>query len=129
MFDDLKVTPVEGYQSIITRVDDHDASVIYSGGWYRTVPDGYVHFNRTISRSEGEDAKVAFSFVGSHFAIVGQTSPATIEVYVDGKLFETAEVTATKARQCSYHADLESGKHDIVIKVISGSFTIDVIEY
>ncbi len=129
LFDNLKVTPIDGVQHTITRVDDHDPSVTYTGEWYRTIPDGYVHFNRTISRAESEGAEMSFSFTGSHFAIIGQSGVATIEIYVDGELFETVETEKTQARQCSYSADIENGKHDVKIKVVSGKFTVDAIEY
>ncbi len=129
LFDNLKVSPIDSVQHTITRVDDHDASVTYTGNWYRTVPDGYVHFNRTISRAESEGAEMSFSFTGSHFALIGQTDAATIEVYVDGELFEAAETAKTQARQCSYSADVENGEHDVKIKVINGKFTVDAIEY
>ncbi len=129
LFDNLKVTPIDGASHTITRVDDHDASVTYTGDWYRTVPDGYVHFNRTISRSESEGAEVSFSFTGNHFAIIGQSDAASIEVYVDGELLEATETAKAKARQCSYSADVEDGAHTVKIKVISGNYTIDAIEY
>ena len=129
LFDNLKVTPIDGVPHTITRVDDHDASITYTGDWYRTVPDGYVHFNRTISRAESEGAEMSFTFAGNHFALIGQSDAATIEVYVDGELFETAETAKTQARQCSYSADIENGKHDVKIRVVSGKFTVDAIEY
>ncbi len=129
VFDDLKVMPVDGVQSTITRVDDHDAAVTYTGDWYRKVPDGYVNFNRTISRAESEGAEMSFRFTGSHFAIIGQSNAATIEVYVDGELIETADTPSAKARQCTYSADITEGEHNVTIKVISGKYTIDSIEY
>ena len=129
IFDNLKVSPVDGVRHTITRIDDHDASVTYTGDWYRTVPDGYVHFNRTVSRSESDGAEMTFGFNGDHFAIIGQTGAAAIEVYVDGKLFEKAETSRTQARQCSYSADVPDGGHNVKIKVISGSYTVDAIEY
>lgn len=129
VFDDLKVSAIDGVQSTITRVDDHDAAVGYTGDWYRVVPDAYTNFNRTISRAESEGAQMSFSFTGSHFAIIGASAAATIEVYVDGELLEIAETPQTKARQCSYAADVEQGTHDVVIKTVSVPYTIDAIEY
>ena len=120
IFDNLKVSPVKGYQSTITRVDDHDASITYKGDWYRTVPDQYVHFNRTISRAtvaKGEKAKtMQFSFT-------------KIKVYVDGKLLKTCSSTGSKARQCSAWFNVPGGKHTVKIAVVSGTFTLDAIEY
>lgn len=129
VFDNLVVAPLDNVQSTITRVDDHDSSVEYTGDWYRTVPDGYIHFNRTISRSESENAEMSFSFNGDSFAIIGETKTAVIEVYIDDELIETKEIVATKARQCSYSTELETGEHTVKIKVIDGNYTIDAIEY
>lgn len=129
VFDNLKVTPIDGVQSTVTRLDDHDSAITYTGDWYRTVPDGYVHFNRTISRAQSEGAEMSFSFAGSHFAIIGASDAAAIEVYVDGELLEAAETVKTQARQCSYSADTAEGEHNVTIKVLSGSYTIDAIEF
>ena len=133
IFDNLKVSPVKGYQSTITRVDDHDASITYKGDWYRTVPDQYVHFNRTISRAtvaKGEKAKtMQFSFTGSRFSLIGQSDAYKIKVYVDGKLLKTCSSTGSKARQCSAWFNVPGGKHTVKIAVVSGTFTLDAIEY
>ncbi|MBQ8787585.1 MAG: glycosyl hydrolase family 59 [Oscillospiraceae bacterium] len=134
IFDNLKITPVDGYKATITRVDDHDASIAYTGDWYRTVPDGYVHFNRTISRAEiaeGDTAEksFAFSFTGSRFALIGQSDSYTIEIYLDGELYETKKSLGAYARQCSCFVEVPEGEHNVKIKVISGKFTLDAIEY
>ena len=72
---------------------------------------------------------MSFSFTGSHFAIIGASDAAAIEVYVDGELLESAETVKTQARQCSYSADTAEGEHKVTIKVLSGSCTIDAIEF
>lgn len=133
IFDNMKITPVDGYKPTITRVDDHDPSIIYNGDWYRTVPDSYLNFNRTISRAEISEEDTAeksfeFSFTGDRFAIIGQTDPADIEVYIDGELFETKKNPwGALARQCSYSAEVTEGEHTVKIKVIGGSYTVDAI--
>ena len=135
IFDNMKISPVDGYKPTITRVDDHDPSVTYNGDWYRTVPDSYLNFNRTISRAEiaeGDTGEKSFefSFTGDRFAIIGQTDPADIEVYVDGELLETKKNPwGALARQCSYSAEVPEGEHTVKIKVIGGSYTVDAIEY
>ena len=56
---------IDGYKPVVTRIDDHDAAIKYTGDWYRTVPDGYVHFNRTISRAsvtEEDTSEKSFEF-------------------------------------------------------------------
>ncbi len=134
IFDNMKITPVDGYKSIITRVDDHDASITYTGDWHRKVPDGYIHFNRTISRAEiteGDTSEKSFefSFTGNRFALIGQSDEYTIEVYLDGELFETKDSLGAYARQCSCSVEVPEGEHSVKIKVIRGKFTLDAIEY
>ncbi len=106
---------------------------IMKGDWYRTVPDQYVHFNRTISRAtvaKGEKAKtMQFSFTGSRFSLIGQSDAYKIKVYVDGKLLKTCSSKGTKARQCSAWFKVPEGEHTVKIVVVSGTFTIDAIEY
>lgn len=134
IFDNLKVTPV-GSNNIITRVDDHDPGITYIGEWDRTVPDGYVHFNRTRSKAvvneeSPEEKSLEFSFEGDHFALIGQTGVSEFDVYVDGELFESAaSYWGAEARQCYYTADTSDGAHDVKIVVTSGEFYLDAIEF
>ena len=134
IFDNLKIYPVDGCKPIITRVDDHDPSVIYNGNWDRKVPDDYIHFNRTRSKAEiseedtGEKS-MEFSFEGDHFALIGKIMECGFDVYVDGELLEAVETKGVKARQCFYSADVPEGSHDVKIVVTSGRFAVDVIEY
>lgn len=134
IFANLKISPVEGYKSIITRVDDHDPSVTYNGKWERNVPDAYIHFNRTRSKAvieevSSEEMSMEFSFDGNHFALIGETSVCSFNVYIDGELLEKAKTEETNARQCFYSADVSYGSHDVKVVVESGTFAIDVIEY
>lgn len=135
IFDNLKISPVEGQPSVVTRLDDHEAAITYNGDWYRTVPDSYLNFNRTISRAEikeddTEEKSFEFSFTGSHFAIIGQTAAAEIDVYVDGELFaQKQSIASVQARQCSYSADVPDGEHTVKIVVTGGKYTVDAIEY
>lgn len=134
IFDNLKISPVDGYKSVITRVDDHEPSVAYNGNWDRKVPDDYIHFNRTrskadITEEDTEEKSMEFSFEGGHFALIGKTSECGFDVYVDGELLEAAETKGVKARQCFYCADVPEGSHDVKIVVTSGRFAVDVIEY
>ncbi|MCM1334538.1 MAG: DUF1080 domain-containing protein [Bacteroides sp.] len=132
MFDNLKVSPV-GDDHTITRIDDHDARITYTGDWDRTVPDGYVHFNRTRSKAavneESTDEKsFDFSFVGRRFALIGQTSAAEFDVYVDGELLEAVSVSGARERQCYYTANVDDGSHDVRIVVKGREFAVDAIE-
>lgn len=134
IFDNLKVSPVDGHKSVITRVDDHEPSITYNGNWDRKVPDDYIHFNRTrskadITEEDPSEKSMEFSFEGDHFALVGKTSECGFDVYVDGELLESAGTAGVKARQCFYSADVPNGSHSVKIVVTSGRFAVDVIEY
>ncbi|MBQ8791321.1 MAG: glycosyl hydrolase family 59 [Ruminiclostridium sp.] len=129
IFDNLRIYPIENAQATVTRLDDHDSAISYKGRWTRTVPDSYLNFNRTTSRSEEEDAEMEFNFIGNHFAIIGKTENAVIEVFIDGNFFETIKIEPTDVRQCSYSADISYDNHSVLIKVKSGNYTVDAIEY
>lgn len=135
IFDDLKISPVDGYKSTVTRVDDHDSAIKYTGDWYRTVPDGYVHFNRTISRAavtedDSSEKSLEFDFTGTGFAIIGRSDTYEIEIYLDGELYETKNSAfGADARQCSCTVEVPEGEHNVKIKLISGELTVDAIEY
>lgn len=134
LFCHLKISPI-GSRPVVRRMDDHDPSITYTGNWKRTVPDGYLHFNRTrskavVNRETPEEKSFAFSFQGSRFALIGQTETAQLDVCVDGELLEAAvSIPRAEARQCHYTADIADGKHSITVKVTGGSYALDAIEY
>lgn len=134
IFDDLKISPLDGFKPTITRVDDHDPSVVYNGEWDRTVPDDYIHFNRTrskadITEEDTAEKSMGFSFNGDHFALIGKTPACGFDVYLDGELLRSAETEGVKARQCFFSADVPQGSHSVKVIVTSGRFAVDVIEY
>lgn len=112
-------------------MDDHDARVAYTGDWDRTVPDGYVHFNRTRSKGTANGSDTAFEteFEGDRIALIGETDAAKFDVYIDGELLESAEAQRCAARQCWYSVDVSEGKHTIKVVVTEGTLSVDVIEY
>ncbi len=134
LFCHLKISPV-GSRPVVRRMDDHDSRITYTGGWERTVPDGYLHFNRTrskaaVNRETPEEKSFTFSFRGSRFALIGQTEPAQLDVSVDGELLEAAvRIPRAEARQCHYTADIADGEHNVTVKVTGGSYALDAIEY
>lgn len=69
-----------------------------------------------------------FSFTGSRFSLIGQSDAYKIKVYVDGKLLKTCSSTGSKARQCAL-GSMFRGQHTVKIAVVSGTFTLDAIEY
>lgn len=130
IFDNLMIGG-EGDHHTIARIDDHDARITYTGDWDRTVPDGYVHFNRTRSKgtASGSDTMFEMEFEGSRIALVGETGAAKFDVFIDGELLENAETSGAQARQCWYSADVSDGAHTLKVVVTEGTLSVDVIEY
>lgn len=135
-FDDLLVEAVEGYDTFITRIDDLDAEMSYSAGsnveseegWYHNTMSSYKNYNRTCSDGHEGDT-VEFTFSGSAFAVIGQTSSAVITVEIDGEAIDEEIECTGGARQAAYYKNgLEKGEHSVKITVISGTLQIDAVE-
>ncbi|MCH5192933.1 MAG: glycosyl hydrolase family 59 [Oscillospiraceae bacterium] len=134
VFDSLKVTP-EGKNNTVTRIDDHDSRIKYTGDWERITPDSYIHFDRTrskavINKETPAEKSFVFSFEGDHFALIGETSVSEFDVCVDGVISEHYKVTqSSSARQCYYTADVPYGAHNIKIAVTGGELYLDAVEF
>ncbi|MBM7654332.1 OmpL47-type beta-barrel domain-containing protein [Neobacillus cucumis] len=128
-FDNLKVVPIEGYSSYVSRLDDLDSSVHYQGTWSHNASTGYGNFNRTNSVSSAGSI-MNYSFTGTGINLVGNTGAAKINVSIDGKEVEkNYSISATGDRATSYFVEgLDYGKHTIQVQTVSGSYTIDAIE-
>lgn len=133
MFDNLSVSPLSDTYAI-TRVDDHDSSISYSGSWKNVVPVGYTEFNRTtyiadFSEESNKLPQLSFTFTGTEFALIGPTGKCTVEITIDGAT-TTEEITNASSRQCFYKiTGLSSESHTVSITVKEGKFTLDAIEY
>lgn len=129
-FRSLKISPVSGFKPYVTRLDDHDAAITYTGGWDRKIAQSCIHFNRTLSAAaaDGSEKCFSFGFTGNHFAVIGETEEAQLEVYCDGSLLEKVRTPKAEARQCSYSADVSEGTHTVKIKIVGGTYTVDAVE-
>lgn len=128
IFRKFKTARIKGFAPVVKRLDDHDPAILYGGKWDRKIAQGYIHFNRTLSKSVSESF-FYFEFAGSGFAVIGETEEADIAVYDDGVLVESARVKKAAPRQCGYSVKLSNGKHKIKLAVQSGSLTVDAVEY
>ncbi|MEH7306775.1 family 16 glycoside hydrolase [Neobacillus drentensis] len=128
-FDNLKVVPIEGYSTYVSRVDDLDSRVQYQGAWSHNASTGYGNFNRTNSVSSSGSV-LTYSFTGTGVNLVGNTGASKISVMLDGQEVDTNySVSAASDRATSYSVKgLEYGKHTIQVRTVSGSYTIDAIE-
>lgn len=130
-FDNLKAEPI-GESYYVTRIDDHDKSIAYSGEWDREVPKGYTEYNRTLSVAnikEGDaPATLKFKCTGTQITLIGPSFKASFEMIVDGE-----KITVTDAggnSRCSFYISekLENKEHEVEITVTSGKFALDAVE-
>ncbi len=137
-YDNLAVTPVEGYASTITRVDNFDEGMKYSEGsnadtgegWYHNTMCSFKNYHRTVSTGY-EGASLEFEFTGSAFALIGLAKKAELTIEIDGETVETAySVNSNQNRRALYAGyGLEEGAHSVKITVNSGSVDVDAVEY
>ncbi len=136
-FDDLNVETVDGYAPYITRADNFDDMITYSAGsntddgsgWYHNTMSSYKNYNRTTSDGHAGDT-MEFTFSGSAFAILGQTSSAVINVEIDGETIGESNTCKGGARQAAYYKyGLENGEHNVKITVVDGTLQVDAVEY
>ncbi len=133
-FDDLAVIPAD-MTSYITRVDDLDEKITYSGDWQHSAMDPFTCHNRTASTAvafPSDPQSFTFSFEGDSLALIGKaTDDASISVDIDGTLTADKEpVGAVHDKSAFWHRySLGYGEHDVTVTVNSGKITLDALEY
>ena len=128
-FDNTKIEAI-GDTPYITRYDDTDDNLTYSGTVTHTTMGSFKSYNRTITEIEaGAEANIAFT--GNGFAIIGAVGDGCkIKVEIDGSVAEE-EYTVPKAsnRECSYYKyGLSDENHTVKITVLEGKYAIDAVE-
>lgn len=131
-FDNFAAEPLDKNRTdtYITRFDNTDSCVSYSGDWSHNTMSSYTAYKRTISTGS-ENASVRIDFEGTGFAVTGANSEeAVISVEIDGASTDDNITTALAgSREISYyHHGLKTGKHTAQITVVSGTFSIDGVE-
>ncbi|HHT88445.1 MAG TPA: glycosyl hydrolase family 59 [Clostridiales bacterium] len=131
VFDNLKAEPATGKSYAVTRIDDHENVLNYSGDWEREVPKSYTEFNRTTStahiKEDSGDFTLSFNFTGTELALIG-FSGTDFDITIDGAS-EKVEGANGRTRQCFYKkTGLSDGLHTVEIRVIAGKFVLDAIE-
>lgn len=129
-YDNIKVEPIEGAITNSVRVDNMDDGVSYEGSWEHETMSSFRNYNRTVSSTNVEGAKLSFEFYGQGFACIGVCEDAVINVMVDGKSVKTDyKIPTNTSRSASYYLyGLEEGQHAVIITVKSGNFSVDAIE-
>ncbi|WP_423463848.1 hypothetical protein ACO229_03980 [Promicromonospora sp. MS192] len=126
-YDNLAVTPVQGYAWASEKIDDADPRLTYPDGFTFTQA-GYAHFNRTQHvLSAGRSVTVPFR--GTGLNLFGATAAATLEVRVDGGPPRTVQVGPAGTRETSYWLrDLGNHPHTVTVRVVSGTYTLDGVD-
>lgn len=128
-FDNLKVEPI-GEETYITRFDNTDPCVDYSGSWEHETISSFKNYKRSVSTGS-EGAAVTFAFNGTGFGVTGASKPdAVIKIEIDGNVEEEGFAISKGGFRQSYYSkyDLEKGEHTAVITVISGTAAVDSFE-
>jgi hypothetical protein len=129
-FDNFSADPIADTAAYITRFDNTDSCVSYSGDWEHNTMSSFKNYKRTVSTGS-EGAAVTVEFSGTAFALTGENyDKSVISVKIDGETAdENVSVSGVGSREIGYYRDgLENGSHTAEITVVSGSFSLDGIE-
>lgn len=129
-FDNLEINAIENTQTNITRYDDTDTCVNYTGKWEHNTMSSFKNYKRTISTGS-ENAAVTIDFEGTGIGITGENKESgEIAVKLDGMvIIEKLMIKKTGPREiCVYQFGLEDKSHTIEITILSGKFAIDGVE-
>ena len=108
----------------ITRCDNTDLCVNYSGDWTHDTMSGYKNYHRTISHGKA-GCSFTVNFDGTGIAFTGETEKAVLSVEIDGRT-ETKKVTQTGTREIScFIGRLEKSPHTVKVTVVDGEYSID----
>lgn len=133
-FDDLSVEAVGDSEVFVTRYDNTDPAVTYSGEWEHNTMSSFRDYKRTSSRGS-EGASVSFTFTGTGFMTTGSfasrdsrsTKKAALEI--DGVSLGTIELgKGSPGAALVSRFGLDSGEHTVTLTAEEGSFVIDAIE-
>lgn len=104
-------------------LDSNEVSLY--GNW--TIESCYSTFGHVYNGTKGDILK--FEFEGNRFGILSNDSLNNLEVYIDGNLISSIELTNSKNFTCKYISSLlSSGTHKVEIKCID-NVSIDSIVY
>ena len=129
-FDNVRAEPVEGAEAYVTRLDDTDEGITYTGDWTHSTMDSFKNYKRTIS-SGNSGASVSIEFDGTGIVLVGaESGNAVIDTEIDGAAKDSGyRVPKTSNRQAFYTVyGLERRHHTLNVTVKEGSLLLDAAE-
>lgn len=131
-FDNVKVLPISGGITHITRIDDLNSALKFSGSKSRLQSQSYLYHGRTVSQLKKKSSAVSVTFEGTGISFLGNnTAGPKIKISVDGEVVNKSySVKDTEMRAAFYQlTELESGKHTIKLELINNEpLDIDAVE-
>ncbi|MBE5938116.1 MAG: GH59 galactosidase [Lachnospiraceae bacterium] len=135
-YDNLLVTKLEGGDTLDTIpyggniIDNSDENVDYEGNWTITSARGSSDdWYRTTSKSSTVGASFTFDVNTDAFALIGENTSGSVEVYDNGELVEADGIINQSNKHGSFLVidGLGKGDHNIKVVLKSGSITLDAI--
>lgn len=131
-FDNVKVLPVSGGITHITRIDDLDSVLKFSGSISRLQSQSYLYYGRTVSQLKKKSSAVSVTFEGTGISFLGNNvAGPKIKISVDGEVVNKSySVKDTEMRTAFYQlTGLENGKHTVKLELMNGEpLDIDAVE-
>lgn len=129
-FDNVKVEPIKGADTYISRLDDTDDGITYEGDWSHSLMDSFKNYKRTASTG-GVGASFTVKFDGTGILLTGvEDGEAVIGTSLDGNMMDSdLTVPKTSNRQAFYALfGLENGHHTLKVTVKKDSVMLDAAE-
>ena len=128
-FANLKIEACDNTDYFVTRLDDTDGRIEYSGKWEHDFNTSFCRYKRTLSTGT-KGGSFEFLFEGTGFAVSGfGDEESAVTVYIDDKEHNTFDSLVCSERQSPvYVFGLENKLHKVRVEVVAGSFSIDSIE-
>lgn len=131
-FDNIKVLPISGGTTHITRMDDLDSTLKFTGTVSRLQSQSYVNYARTVSQLQKKSATVSVTFNGTGISFLGNNiAGPKVKITLDGEVINKSyAVKATEVRAAFYQLQgLENGKHTIKLELLNNKeLDIDAVE-
>lgn len=131
-FDNIKVTPIEGGIENITRVDDMDSAIQFTGSVDRLQSQSYINYGRTVATLKKTAAAMSYTFKGTGVSFIGaNTVGPKVRIILDGAVKSSSyAVKETGDRTAFYQINnLTYGTHTIKLQMInSEALNIDAVE-
>ena len=128
-FDNLSIEPL-GDEPYITRFDETDDIIAFTGEWEHNCMSSFKNYKRTISTGK-QGAGMEISFTGTGLLLTGENKAdaGEITVSVDGGEEKTCTIPKAGSREAVLMINgLEEGEHKAVISIKSGSLSVDAAE-